>query len=121
MTILTSKLHTPTNCNCKPTDRTGLERFVTPYEKRSYCVSRTCALISRHQAHAHRDGASIHFLLSDIQNGVWHYRRDPTISAVTSRINLKTDDGIPYLAPEIVLLFKSRNTSDRERGKDEKF
>lgn len=95
-------------------------QFVTPYEKRlEPWLPHMRLEAPRHQAHAHRDGAFIDFLLSDIENGVWRYRRDPTISAVTSRINLKTADGIPYLAPEIILLFKSRNTSDKERSKDE--
>lgn len=94
-------------------------KFVTPYEKRlEPWLPHMRLEPPRHQAHAHRDGAFIDFLLSDIQNGVWRYRRAPTISAVNERINLKTAEGIPYLAPEIVLLFKSRNTSTKERGKD---
>jgi hypothetical protein len=32
---------------------------------------------------------------------------------------LRSAGGIPYLAPELVLLFKSRNTSNHERAKDQ--
>jgi hypothetical protein len=33
--------------------------------------------LPRHQVHAHRDGAFIDILLSDIAHGVWRYRRTP--------------------------------------------
>jgi GrpB-like predicted nucleotidyltransferase (UPF0157 family) len=75
--------------------------------------------LPRHQVLALRDGAFIDFLLSDIANEVWRYRRAPAIIRSTERISLRSDSGIPFLAPEIVLLFKSQNTSGRERRKDQ--
>jgi hypothetical protein len=73
----------------------------------------------RDQIHAHVDGAFIDFLLSPIAGGVWRYRRQPVILRAAERMALRTDGGIPYLAPELVLLFKSRNTSGKARGKDQ--
>lgn len=73
----------------------------------------------RIQAHAHRAGAFTDFLLSDIGNGIWHYRRDPVVIRHVERMSLRTPDGIPFLAPELVLLFKSKSTSGRERPKDQ--
>ncbi len=75
----------------------------------------------RIQAHAHRAGEFIDFLLSDIGNGIWHYRRDPVVIRGVERMSLRTADGVPFLAPELVLLFKSKNTSasGRERPKDQ--
>jgi hypothetical protein len=73
----------------------------------------------RHQVHALRDGAFIDFLLTDLEGGVWRYRREPTIIRELGRARLRSADGIPFLAPELVLLFKSKNTSGRERGKDQ--
>jgi len=35
------------------------------------------------------------------------------------RAVLQTASGIPFLAPEVVLLFKSKNTSNRERSQDQ--
>jgi hypothetical protein len=75
--------------------------------------------LPRHQVHAHRDGAFIDFLLADVEPGVWRYRREPTIVRAVDRMSLRTEAGIPFLAPEIVLLFKSKNTSNQERRKDE--
>jgi GrpB-like predicted nucleotidyltransferase (UPF0157 family) len=73
----------------------------------------------RHQIHALRDGAFIDLLLTDLE-GAWHYRREPTIIRDLSRIGLCSADGISYLAPELVLLFKSINTSGRERNNDQR-
>ena len=37
----------------------------------------------------------------------WSYRRDPSIGAHVADIGRRTSDGIPYLRPDIVLLYKS--------------
>jgi len=34
-------------------------------------------------------------------------------------LGLCSDERIPFLAPELVLLFKSKNTSGKERSKDQ--
>lgn len=75
--------------------------------------------LPRHQVHAHRQGGFIDFLLAELDGGIWRYRRDPSIVQDLGRIGLRSDEGIPFLAPELVLLFKSRNTSGRARGKDQ--
>jgi hypothetical protein len=46
---------------------------------------------------------------------VWIYRRDPRIRRPYPGIIRHSADGIPYLAPEVVLLFKAGHP----RGKDE--
>ena len=74
--------------------------------------------LPRHQVHAHREDEFIDILLTDM-DGVWKYRREPGIVRSLDKISLKTESGIPYLAPELVLLFKSRNTSNQERAKDQ--
>ncbi len=73
----------------------------------------------RHQAHAHRAGAFIDFLLADQDSSAWRYRREPAIVRDLSRIEFRTEDGIPFLAPELVLLFKSTTSSGKERSKDQ--
>ncbi len=74
--------------------------------------------LPRHQVHAHRDGQFIDLLLTDMDD-VWRYRREPFILRAKERMSLTSQNGIPYLAPELVLLFKSKNTSDHERPKDQ--
>jgi hypothetical protein len=74
--------------------------------------------LPRHQVHAHREGNFIDFLLAEM-DGVWRYRREPLVLRSLDRMGLKNESGIPYLAPELALLFKSRNTSNTERPKDQ--
>ena len=38
----------------------------------------------------------------------WVYRRDPRVRAHGSRAIVRTPDGIPYLRPELALLFKTK-------------
>jgi hypothetical protein len=45
----------------------------------------------------------------------WAYRRDPSVRRRWDEAVLRTGDGVPYLAPELQLLFKSKNS----RPKDE--
>jgi GrpB-like predicted nucleotidyltransferase (UPF0157 family) len=75
--------------------------------------------LPHHQVLALRDGAFIDFQLSDIAHEVWRYRRAPAIIRSAERIGLRSNSAIPFIAPEIVLLFKSQNTSGRERQKDQ--
>lgn len=62
--------------------------------------------------------AAFHLHVVNVENGVWRYRRQPAIVRDASRTWLRSDDGIDYLAPELVLLFKSATSSGATREKD---
>lgn len=95
-------------------------KLLTPFEGRLQPWPVHMRLeMPRHQVHAHRSGVFIDFLFADRQDGVWRYRREPNIIRNIGRIELLSDEGIPFLAPELVLLFKSRTTSGKERSKDQ--
>lgn len=95
-------------------------RFVTPLDGRlEPWPWRMRIELPRHQVHAHREGGFIDFLLTDMEHGVWRYRRDPSIAQTVERIGAQNQRGIPCLAPELVLLFKSRNTGGQERPQDQ--
>jgi hypothetical protein len=74
-----------------------------------------------HEIHADLGGtASLEILLAEEQQGgktpgAWVYRRDAGIQRSRSRAILRSAEGIRYLAPEIVMLFKSK----LPRGKDQ--
>jgi hypothetical protein len=53
------------------------------------------------------DGDRIEVLLAEFERGSWRYRRDRTVKRKLADALLESTDGIPYLAPEIVLLFKA--------------
>ncbi len=94
--------------------------FVTPYAGRLERWPPGMRLEGeRHQAHAHRGAAFIDCLLSDIHAGVWHYRRQPEVVRLMARAERRTPAGVPYLAPELALLFKSKNTGRHPRAQDQ--
>jgi GrpB-like predicted nucleotidyltransferase (UPF0157 family) len=94
-------------------------KFVTPFEKRHEIWPLHMRLeLPRHQVHAYREEQFIDFLLTDVDD-VWRYRREPLVLRSREKMGLRSESGIPYLAPELVLLFKSKNTSDHERSKDQ--
>jgi GrpB-like predicted nucleotidyltransferase (UPF0157 family) len=95
-------------------------KLLTPLDGRLEPWPRHMRLeLPRHQVHAHRRGRFIDFLLAELDGGVWRYRRDPSILQDLGRVGLRSEEGIPFLAPELALLYKSKNTSGRERGKDQ--
>jgi hypothetical protein len=53
-------------------------------------------------------------MLMETEGGRWVYRRLPTIGGRIADMGLVTDAGIPYLAPEIQLLYKSGTGRQRD-------
>lgn len=79
-----------------------------------------------HQVHGRRDGRFVDLLLAPRTEDAWAYRRDERVTLPLARAIRTTDgsggehaampSGVPYLAPEVVLLFKSRsNRGGKER------
>jgi aminoglycoside-2''-adenylyltransferase len=58
---------------------------------------------------------ALEVILEETLGDRWVYRRDSRATMPLREIGLKTVDGIPYLAPEVQLLFKSKSP----RSKDE--
>lgn len=76
-----------------------------------------------HQVHArHTDLPSVmmlDLLFTDLSNNQWHFRRHPSITRPLDQARLMSKQGLPYLAPEIVLLFKSNKIGETDsQGKD---
>lgn len=54
-------------------------------------------------------------MLMDTEGESWVFRRDPTICGAIATLGRTTDSGIPYLSPEIQLLYKARpQTLDKD-------
>jgi hypothetical protein len=53
-------------------------------------------------------------VIGDGDREVWRYRRDPAFSLPWDRAVLRSDDGFPYLAPALQLLFKSVNARPKD-------
>lgn len=62
-----------------------------------------------HEIHGtHPDGATIELLLNEAVGEMWRFRRDRRIQRPLSLIGRTTPQGIPYLVPEVVLLYKAQ-------------
>jgi len=70
-----------------------------------------------HEVHARRprgEPAHLELLLNEGDAARWRYRRAPAISRPRARAELRSAGGIPFLAPELVLLFKSAHLRPRD-------
>jgi hypothetical protein len=62
-----------------------------------------------HEIHGYNGaGGTIEILLNEAHGDEWHFRRDLSIQRPLSRVGRTSPHGIPYLAPEIVLLYKAK-------------
>ncbi|MGC5401791.1 nucleotidyltransferase domain-containing protein [Streptomyces sp. DT20] len=57
----------------------------------------------------------VQFMLDDVAGDDWVFRRDPRIRLPLDRLGAVSGDGVPYVVPEVQLLYKSRS----RRPKDE--
>lgn len=77
------------------------------------------ALAATHQTWL-RDPATGHFLLDVFREphraGTWICRRDPGLRLPYGAIIERTADEIPYLAPELVLLFKAKAPRSKDQA-----
>lgn len=70
-----------------------------------------------HEIHARGPKSErVEFLLNEIDGDTWRFRRNRAVTMPASQIGRHTADGIPYLAPEIVLLYKAKEP----RGVDQR-
>ncbi|MEX1252714.1 MAG: amino acid transporter [Dehalococcoidia bacterium] len=72
----------------------------------------------RHQfwARPRTDGRwALEFLLEDREDGDWLFRRDPRVRLPIDQLGRTTQDGVPYVCPEVSLLYKAKH-ADVERN-----
>ena len=62
------------------------------------------------------DGQALEILLNEYDRGRWVFRRDPTITRPAKLIAARSADGVPFLRPEIVLLYKSRDAGPNDHA-----
>ena len=70
-----------------------------------------------HEIHAkHRDLGEVEILIAESSDTDWLYRRDTRVKRKLSRAILPTNFGFSILAPEIVLLFKSKKPQPKDEA-----
>ena len=55
-------------------------------------------------------------MLMETEGNEWVYRRLRSIRGPIADLGMETDDGIPYLRPEIQLLYKSGTGREKDSG-----
>lgn len=71
-----------------------------------------------HEVHARRteiDPRAVELLLDEAEGDEWLFRRDPAVRLPLGRAILRDPDGIPHLAPEIVLLYKAKAPREHDQ------
>ncbi len=68
-----------------------------------------------HATHPEASPAHLEILFNDIDDDQWVFRRDQRITRDPATIAERTAHGIPFLAPEIVLLFKARDCTETDQ------
>jgi hypothetical protein len=53
-------------------------------------------------------------LLNDAEDDDWLFRRNNAVRLPLHQMGRVSADGVPFLAPEVVLLFKAKNVRDRD-------
>jgi len=62
------------------------------------------------------DRPDFDILLTPSEKGMWICRREETIRLPLGKIFQKTKEGIPFLVPEIVLLFKAKYAEEKDQS-----
>ncbi len=66
-----------------------------------------------HEAYAKKEGQVLEILLNEHEGGDWVFRREEKLRAPLSEL-VGYYDGIPYLNPQFVLLYKARGPREKD-------
>ena len=69
-----------------------------------------------HEIHAkgNREPRDLEILLNESDGELWKFRRDPRVTRPVSEIGDRSDLGIPFLRPEIVIPYKAKQPRERD-------
>jgi hypothetical protein len=86
--------------------------LVGKHEKREW--NKEYLRLPIHELYVEIQGLEIEMLLNERDDTNWIYRRNEKIKREEKKAILLTDKSIPYLCPEIVLLYKTKNSRDKD-------
>ncbi len=69
-----------------------------------------------HEFRLEGNGLEMEFVLNEKHENLWQYRRNISITLPTDELVLTSAQGMPYLAPQVVLLFKSKKVAERDQA-----
>jgi hypothetical protein len=56
----------------------------------------------------------LEFLLNESFGETWVFRRDDRIVLPLAVIGMQTESGVPFLVPEVVLLYKAKSSTSKD-------
>ena len=88
--------------------------YMTPGQKHPIQWTGQRLELPIHEIHITRAGFAYEFLLNEKAEDQWLYRRNNAITRSLAHAVLLSSFGVPYLAPEIVLLYKSKHMREKD-------
>ncbi len=82
---------------------------LSPWEEGERLTPPLHAVWCRNEAHV---PDFFELLLNEIGDELFRFRRDPTVTLPRARVSFESREGLPVLAPEVVLLYKSNNAEE---------
>jgi hypothetical protein len=61
---------------------------------------------------------ALEFMLEEHEDDTWTYRRDARLTRPLARLGQTTADGLPYICPELALLYKARGKGIERNAAD---
>jgi hypothetical protein len=86
---------------------------LSPWDEGEWLAPPLHGVWCRNEAH---DPDFFELLLNEMDDRVFRFRRDPAVTLPRARMSFESPSGLPVLAPEVVLLYKSN--SPEEYGED---
>lgn len=83
--------------------------FIQHGKTYAWCRS-TILELPIHELEAKKNAKKLEILLNEADDTYWYYRRMPEIRHALHSLVLESENGLYYLAPEVVLLYKTKNT-----------
>lgn len=69
---------------------------------------------SVHELHGVGPDGPLEILVDEASGDLWRFRRNPVVTRPRAAIGLRSSEGMPFLAPEIVLLYKAKEPRPRD-------
>jgi hypothetical protein len=82
---------------------------LSPWEEGERLAPPLHAVWCRNDAH---DPVFFELLLNEIDDGLFRFRRDASVTLPRARMSFESPTGLPALAPEVVLLYKSSGVEE---------
>lgn len=69
-----------------------------------------------HEVHAQSPDGSLQLeiLLNEGERDTWRFRRNTAVARPLALMGMRSADGVPFLAPEVVLLYKAKDPQARD-------